>query len=299
MRRRDNRPMCLSMAPATPSAAGCRACSFSPALSSASACASCGPGPRRAPVADQNADALATVCAVLGLGPAWVPALERLTDDLSEPLAWRRRFLAETEPVTSGDLRVVALRMRGLGPTRIASRVGRRSIPPRHQIDRICLAVAVRLAGEQGEAQVLPGRLGGSGNQLVENGLPRFTDDPVSQDAFNRLWRQGLPRDEIRAALDIGRKAVKAHAEKAPPRWTGKDIQAFFGWSPANHTLRLSRGHFPQPDGRDGSRDWWWPATITEWAATQTFVRCPHCNASVARLKPHLTKHTRDGELLA
>ncbi|SES45691.1 hypothetical protein SAMN05216199_3833 [Pedococcus cremeus] len=144
----------------------------------------------------------------------------------------------------------------------------------------------------------MAGRPGRTGSQLVEKGLPRFTDDPVSQDAFDRLWRQGLSRHEIRAAMEIGPKALKAHAEMAPRRWTGKDIQAFFGWSPANHGLRLSRGHFPPPDGRDGSRDWWWPATITEWAATQPFVRCPHCNASVARLKQHLTKHARDGEHL-
>lgn len=281
------------------SAAGCPACSSLPAPYSGSACAFCGPGYRRVPVAEHNVDTLAAVCTVLGLGPAWIPVLQHLRDDLSEPLAWRRRFLAETEPLTFADLRLVAVRMQGLGPTRIARRVGRRSIPPRHQIDRICLAVAIRLADEQGRTRLLSGRPGRTGVQLVATGLPRFTDDPVSQDAFDRLWLQGLPRKEIRTALQIGPKAVKAHAEMAPPRWTGKDIQTFFGWSPANHGLRLSRGHFPHPDGRDGSRDWWWPDTITTWAATQPFVRCPHCNASVARLKQHLTKHDRGGEQVA
>lgn len=248
-------------------------------------------------MADQHADALATVCAALGLGHAWTRVLQRLRDDLSEPLAWRRRFLAETEPVTLADLRVVALRMQGLGPTRIASRVGRRSVPPRSHIDRICLAVAVRLADRNGGAQPA-GRPGTASRQLIQNGVPRFTDDPVSQDGFNRLWVQGLPLDDIRSALAIGPKVAKAHAAKAPPRWVGKDVAAFLGWSRENHRLRLSRGSFPEPDGRDGSKDWWWPATITEWADTQAFIRCPHCNASVARLKQHLTKHSRKGEHL-
>jgi hypothetical protein len=38
------------------------------------------------PVADADLDPLATVCAALGLGHTWVPVLERLRDDLSEPL---------------------------------------------------------------------------------------------------------------------------------------------------------------------------------------------------------------------
>lgn len=242
-------------------------------------------------MADHNSDALATVCTVLGLGHAWIPVLQRLRDDLSEPLAWHRRFLAETEPITLADLRVVALRMQGLGPTRIASRVGRRSVPPRSHIDRTCLAVAVRLADGNGRAEQLTGWAGTASRQLVQNGIPRFTDDPVSQVVFNRLWLQGLPLDDIRSALAIGPTIAKAHASKAPPRWVGKDVAAFLGWSRENHRLRLARGYFPQPDGRDRLNDWWWPATVTEWAASQPFVRCPDCNASVLRLKQHLIRH--------
>lgn len=225
--------------------------------------------------------------------------LQRLPVDLSEPLAWRRRFLAETEPITAATLRVVALRLQGLGPTRIANRIGRRSVLPRHHIDRMCLAVAVRLADGSGTTLLRGGRPCTTSLELVREGIPRLTDDPVSQDAFNRLCRQGLSRAEIRAALKIGPKAAKTHAEMAPPRWTGKDVQTFFGWSPANHGLRLSPGHFPPPDGREGSRDWWWPDTITGWAATQPLVRCPHGNASVARLSQHLTKHKRDATLVS
>ena len=110
-------------------------------------------------------------------------------------------FLAETDPGTVGDLRVVALRMQGLGPTRIASRRGRRSIQQRHQIDRTCLAVAVRVADGQAQTQPLAARPGTTRNRLVNDGPPRFGDDPVSQDALDRLWCQGLPREEIRAGL--------------------------------------------------------------------------------------------------
>lgn len=234
--------------------------------------------------------AVEAVCVMLGLGNAWAPTLQRLEVDLSEPMAWRRRFLADTEPVTVGDLRIAALRMRGLGPTRIASRIGRRSLPPRHHIDRACLAIAVRLA----DTGLIPKELraGGTSQRLVHDGIPSYAGDPVPQCAFDRLWLQGLPLETIRAELSIGLKVAKTHAAAAPPRWVGKEVAAFLGWSRENHRLRLSRGYFPEPDGRDGVKDWWWPATVIEWAASQPFVRCPKCNASVLRLKQHLTKHT-------
>lgn len=136
--------------------------------------------------------------------------------------------------------------------------------------------------------------LGAAARRLIHDGIPSYTDAPVSQDAFNRLWLQGLPLNDIRAALSIGLRAAKTHAAAAPPRWVGKDVAAFLGWSRENHRLRLARGHFPAPDGRDGAvKDWWWPATVVEWAASQRFVRCPQCKASVARLKQHLTKHQK------
>jgi hypothetical protein len=71
----------------------------------------------------------------------WASTLDRLEEDLSEPVAWRRRFLAATEPVSLADLRMVALRMRGLGPARIASGLGRRSTPTRQPIARTSLAL--------------------------------------------------------------------------------------------------------------------------------------------------------------
>jgi hypothetical protein len=206
-------------------------------------------------------------------------------------MAWRRRFVADTEPVTLADLRVVALRMQGLGPTRIASRVGRRSIPTRQHVERTCLAVAVRVAGTSPPGGSRPARLpGAASHRLVHDGIPAYSDDPVSQDAFDRLWLQGLRLDDIRKTLAIGPSVAKAHAASAPPRWVGTDVAAFLGWSRENHRLRLARGHFPEPDGRD-RKNWWWPATVTAWAASQPFVRCPDCNASVLRLKQHLTKH--------
>lgn len=267
--------------------------SLAPSLESV--CASCGLGRRLALVAEPTAHALTIVCAALGLSHAWVPVLERLGEDLSEPAAWRRRFLADTEPVTCGDLRVVALRAQGLTPTHIAGRVGRRSVPSRQHIARTCLAVAVRLADTSAPSRSPRTPRGGSaGHRLVQDGIPAYSDDPASQDAFDRLWLQGLPLADIRGVLSIGPKVAKAHAAAAPPRWVGKDVAAFLGWSPENHRLRLARGHFPEPDGQSGSgaaKDWWWPATVMGWAASQSFVHCPECSASVARLKPHLTKH--------
>lgn len=205
-------------------------------------------------------------------------------------MTWRRRLLTDTDPITLGDLRVVALRMQGLGPTPIARRIGRRSVPPRAQLDRTCLAVALRLAYNDFGVQQL--RVGTTGHRLILDGLPTYWLDPVSQDVFNGLWNQGLPLDAIRTQLSIGLRVAKTHAAAAPPRWVGKDVAAFLGWSPENHRLRLARGYFPQPDGRDGVKDWWWPATVTQWAASQPFVRCPDCGASVLRLEQHRTRHT-------
>lgn len=256
------------------------------------ACVFCGPGRRVAFVAEPTTRTL-TVCRVLGLGQAWVPILRRLDDDLSEPLAWRRRFLTDTEPVRLGDLRIVALRIQGLGPTRIADRVGRRSVASRRHIERTCLAVAIRLADRDAPGGSDTGdHRGTAGHRLVQDGLPRYSEDPVSQEAFDRLWLQGLPLNDIRAALSLGPSAAKTHVSAAPPRWVGKKVAAWLGWSRENHRLRLARGYFPAPDGRD-SRDWWWPATVTEWAATQPFVQCPQCNSSVLRLKQHLVKHEK------
>lgn len=236
-----------------------------------------------------------TMSAALGLGEAWEPLLRRLSADPSNLLPWRRRFLAATEPMTIADLRTIALRIQGHGPRRIATRAGRAAAASRHQIDLLCLAAAVRLTGDDAGTSWRLTRTGKTGRRLVRDGVPPYPTNHarIPQRDFDRLWLDGLPLEEIRASLGVGPTAARCLRQTAPPRWVGKDVAAYFGWSRENHRLRLGGGHFPPPDGRDGQSDWWWPITITRWARTQAFVRCPECGAQVLRLKQHLTKHSR------
>lgn len=235
----------------------------------------------------------AIMSAALGLGEAWEPVLQQLSADASNLLPWRRRFMAATEPMTIADLRTIVLRLQGHGPRGIATRAGRTASPPRQQIDRRCLAAAIRFTGDDAGHSWQLTRTGKTGQRLVHDGIPPYANTPRPQKDFDRLWLDGLPIAEIQAALLVGSKAAKRLAQAAPPRWVGKDVAAFFGWSRENHRLRLAGGHFPPPDGRDGHSDWWWPTTITTWAKTQTFVRCKECGAQVFRLQQHVTKHRR------
>lgn len=271
-----------------------RACTSSPALSSGSGCACSGPelGLGLGPVTEPIASGSATMAAALGLGEAWEPVLHLLNADSSNLLPWRRRFLAATEPMTIADLRTIALRLQGHGPRRIASRAGRTAPASRQQIDRLCLAAAIRFAGDDAGPSWPLTRTGRTGRGLIHDGIPPYANTPVPQKDFDRLWLDGLSLAEIQTVLVVGSKAAKRLAQAAPPRWVGKDVAAYFGWSRENHRLRLAGGHFPPPDGRDGHSDWWWPTTITTWAKTQAFVRCPECGAQVLRLRQHITKHS-------
>lgn len=282
-----------------PCCTGCRAwermrawtSSLAPSSGSAHACSGCGPGLE--PVAEPTASDTAIMSAALGLGEAWEPVLHCLGADPSSLLPWRRRFVAATEPMTIADLRTIALRLQGHGPRGIAARAGRAAAASRHQIDRLCLAAAVRLAGDDAGPSWQLTRTGRTGRRLVHDGIPLYANTAIPQKDFDRLWLDGLSLEEIRAALVVGPKAARRLAQAAPPRWVGKDVAAYFGWSRENHRLRLAGGHFPPPDGRDGHSDWWWPTTVTKWATTEEFVRCPECDAQVLRLKQHMTKHTR------
>lgn len=235
----------------------------------------------------------ATISAALGLGEAWEPVLQLLSADASNLLPWRRRFMAATEPMTIAELRTIALRLQGHGPRGIATRAGRTEPAPRQQIDRLCLAAAIRFTGDDAGPSWQLTRTGRTGRRLVHDGIPPYANTRISQRDFDRLWLDGLSLAEIQVALVVGSKVAKRLAQAAPPRWVGKDVAGFFGWSRENHRLRLAGGHFAPPDGRDGHSDWWWPTTITRWAKTQAFVRCPDCRAQVLRLKQHMTKHSR------
>lgn len=228
----------------------------------------------------------------LGLGEAWETTLRNQGAEIGDSHAWRRRLIAATEPLTVADLRVVALRLQGLPPSAIAMRRSRKRLV-RADVERLCLAVAVRLTSDDaGPSWRLLG-VGRSGRELVRNAMPPERAVPnVPQTEFDRLWLKGHSKHELRDLLAIGPAAVERFATQAPPRWFGREIAAHLGWSRENHRLRLARGHFPEPDGRDGLRNWWWPDTVIVWARGQRLVPCPACGAQVERLKQHWRMHS-------
>lgn len=240
------------------------------------------------PAADTVAST--TLSEALRLGPNWEPVLREFEVDPADPLAWRRRFIVETEPIDAPSLRVVALRMRGLGPSAIAHRTGRAKPMGRRRLDGLCLAAALRYTSDDAGPGLRLTSARTAGGRLVNDGPPA-KGIGTTQQAFDRLWLQGLDLTTVRTTLKISDRAARSLAGNAPRRWFGKDIAEQFGWSRENHRLRLARGHFPAPDGRDRNSDWWWPETVQRWAETQPFTACPHCGARVLRLKQHLTGH--------
>jgi hypothetical protein len=163
----------------------------------------------------------------------------------------------------------------------------------RAAVERLCLAAAVRLTSDDaGPTWRLLG-IGRSGRELVRNAMPpERSVRNVPQAEFDRLWLDGHSKRELRDLLGLGPTAYEHLATQAPPRWFGREVAAHLGWSRENHRLRLSRGHFPEPDGRDGHREWWWPDTVTAWASEQRFAPCPVCGARVERLKQHSRVHS-------
>lgn len=178
-----------------------RACTSSPAPSSGSACACSGPRPGLGPVTAPTASHSATMSAALGLGEAWEPVLHLLSTDPSNLLPWRRRFLAATEPMTIAELRIIALRLQGHGPRRIASRAGGTAPASRQHIDRLCLAAAIRFTGDDAGPSWQLTRTGRTGQGLIHDGIPPYANTPVAQRDFERLWLAGLPLAEIQAVL--------------------------------------------------------------------------------------------------
>lgn len=186
---------------------------------------------------------------------------------------------------------MVRLRVAGHAPSEIAKKVGRARIHT-VQVERLCLAVAIMVAADEGGPDWPFTLATSAGRALVHDALPPYIPVGQPRERFTALWLDGRSLPEIRKALSLSEAAATGLAKDAPPRWQGRQIASHFGWSPENHRLRLARGHFPTPDGRDGQSDWWWPPTVTDWAEEQGFIRCPVCRAQVIKLPQHMKAHT-------
>jgi hypothetical protein len=238
-------------------------------------------------------DTTTTPPAQLGLGPAWTPVLARLVDD-QDLQRWRRTYVLSTEPVTTAQLRAVALAMSGERLTDITRRGGSKGLH-KQELENLALAVALRYVGNDA-AWRLP-RPPTTGHRLLRNGLPPSSRGPrqlYDPGAFLALWTAGAPLTQIAHELGLSLATTARLAAAAQPaRWRAADVSAYLGWTGDNLYQRANRGHFPAPDGHDPQLRWWWPATITSWADAQNLHTCPDCGARVQRMPQHQTRHTR------
>ena len=233
------------------------------------------------------------VCRTLGLGPPWGPVLERHLPVPSQGGrwsteavdAWRHQRLAKFDTLTVSDVRAVAEAARRQSNTPVR---GRRA-PHLHSL---ALTVAVAMTGDDAGWR---GRRGLTGQQLVAHGLPTpQSARAVAEDKFGELWRAGASRDDIADTLGLATAATERIAKSAAPRWGYLDVTRALGWSPDNLRLRRHTGTFPDPDGTDRTRPWWWPDTIWSWVERSNLTQCPECGALVARLVQHRRAHLNE-----
>ncbi|KQZ88428.1 hypothetical protein ASD62_02965 [Phycicoccus sp. Root563] len=211
-----------------------------------------------------NCDAV-KACALLGLGAAWAPVLAEHLGPADEDGHWaahqvhvaRRRLLTGFDEVGVADLRAIAR-----AATWHRGAAGRR-IPPRLQ--KVALTVALAAAGDDAGWRGSQGR---TTRTLLARGLATKNDmDAATLVAFDALWVGGCSRTHIGAVLMLSNAAVERLAKQAsPPRWGYRAVTRHLGWSPDDLRLRRNNGTFPEPDGTDRGKDWWWPNTIDSWA---------------------------------
>lgn len=127
-----------------------------------------------------------------------------------------------------------------------------------------------------------------------DSGLPD-TGDAV--EALRRR-RAGESVSEVAAALGVPvarlrRQLVEGHSELTPRRLIPSDLRARYGWTPSAISLYRRKGALPAADGLEGSRAWWWEATIDSWENARKFHwcrECAHAFVAAAWLKEHRTR---------
>lgn len=98
----------------------------------------------------------------------------------------------------------------------------------------------------------------------------RRTDEAAVISAYER-WTAGEPLPAVAQTLGITptrlRHDLATGSAALPPRLSTADTSRRFGWDPSTGYRSYQVGLLPAPDGREGTRPWWWEHTIEGWAA--------------------------------
>ncbi|CAM4155716.1 hypothetical protein [Janibacter anophelis] len=113
-----------------------------------------------------------------------------------------------------------------------------------------------------------------------------------------RRWSAGEPVSQVAGALGVPvarlrRQLVEGHSELTPRRLTTSDLGARYGWTPSAISQYRRKGTLPAVDGLEGSRAWWWEATIDSWENARELHWCRECEhafVAVSGLKEHSTR---------
>ena len=124
----------------------------------------------------------------------------------------------------------------------------------------------------------------------------RRTDEAAVISAYER-WTAGEPLPAVAQTLGITptrlRHDLATGSAAPPPRLSTADISHRFGWDPSTGYRSYQVGLLPAPDGREGTRPWWWEHTIEGWAAHRDMHPCPACEViypTSTGLRGHLTR---------
>ncbi|CAM4179807.1 hypothetical protein [Janibacter anophelis] len=94
----------------------------------------------------------------------------------------------------------------------------------------------------------------------------------------------------------LRRQLVEGHSELTPRRLIPSDLRSRYGWTPSAISQYRRKGTLPAADGLEGSRAWWWEATVNNWENTRElhWLECAHAFVAAAGLKEHRTRvHAR------
>ncbi|HYN30867.1 MAG TPA: hypothetical protein VES95_13515, partial [Dermatophilaceae bacterium] len=205
--------------------------------------------------------------------PRWSPV---------EVIVWERRYRAALDGsrVRDIDLRMLALRLAGFPASAIAGRVGVHVQTVRTRLRDVGLRLALA-PPRSGEGRSWPRVRAG---YPPDTALPGATGQRVAA-----LWRAGASWSAIAAATGYPPAQLKVRVARAgldlPPRWYPPQVGDYLGRSRSHIYGRSRRMSMCPADGVDErGRRWWWPQTVTAWAAP--LPRCPICGAKGGAARP-------------
>lgn len=226
-------------------------------------------------------------------------------------LAWLHRLQVEAgrRGASVQDVRLLALALAGVPRRELGVRAGFRGDAVSPRLQRAALSVVLAVPAEVRAELIWCGPRdarrpsGGAGvsrslARLVVDGTPR-PDDALPDrrlEWVRRHWAEGRPLRGIADDCGVSASALRQALEAAgislaPERWGSRRVAEHLGWTVDNVRGRLHSNTFPDADGHEGTRLWWWPHTVEAWAEQHLPHRCAECGARVAQLPQHQRRH--------